>query len=198
MSQLGGDLSKARIAATAMLMLPGMPFVYYGEEIGMRGAKPDEQIRTPMQWSAAAGAGFTTGKPWEDPQPDWQTVNVAAQDADTGSLLTLYRTLVHLRLAHPALSSGNLALMQTNDSSTAAFARRAESETVLVALNFSDRPIARLDAALDPTLCARHACRLEPLLGDAQASVRETVPGIWTLSVQGIGPRQALIVRLLR
>jgi len=90
-----GDAGKARVAASAMLMLPGMPFVYYGEEIGMIGAKPDETIRTPMQWSAKPGGGFTSGTPWESPQSDWMTKNVAAQAPDPASLLNHYRRLIH-------------------------------------------------------------------------------------------------------
>ena len=63
MTVLGGDVAKARVAASAMLMLPGLPFVYYGEEIGIIGRKPDEMIRTPMQWSAESGGGFTRERP---------------------------------------------------------------------------------------------------------------------------------------
>jgi len=54
-----------------------VPFVYYGEEIGMTGEKPDEMIRTPMQWSGEAKAGFTTGRTWELVNRDYQEKNVA-------------------------------------------------------------------------------------------------------------------------
>ena len=54
MSQFGGDAAKARLAAFLMLTAPGTPYIYYGEEIGMLGQKPDELIRTPMQWSHGA------------------------------------------------------------------------------------------------------------------------------------------------
>ncbi|MEI2689565.1 MAG: alpha-amylase family glycosyl hydrolase [Anaerolineae bacterium] len=53
------------LAATTLLTLPGVPFIYYGEEIGMTGNKPDERIRTPMQWADEANGGFTSGTPWE-------------------------------------------------------------------------------------------------------------------------------------
>ena len=67
-----GDMAKARVAASAMLMLPGMPFVYYGEEIGLVGPKPDEQIRTPMQWSAAPN-GVKSPRATSRPPPNSHT-----------------------------------------------------------------------------------------------------------------------------
>jgi alpha-amylase len=136
-----GDAAKARVAASAMLMLPGMPFVYYGEEIGMVGPKPDELIRTPMQWSAAPNGGFTTATPWEPLQPDWKTKNVAAQDSSPQSLLNHYRKLIHLRNAHQALSGGSLTLLQTNDSTgtIAAWLRSAGDTAFLIVVNFGAR-----------------------------------------------------------
>src|SRR4029077_4923888 len=96
MTALGGDVARAKLAATLLLTLPGAPFIYYGEEIGMVGDKPDPRLRSPMQWNAGPGLGFTTGKAWERAQPDSLTTTVAAQDADSGSLLNLYRCLIHL------------------------------------------------------------------------------------------------------
>ena len=61
MSEVQGDPRRAKLGATLLLTLPNTPMIYYGEEIGMQGVKPDEDIRLPMQWSADANAGFTTG-----------------------------------------------------------------------------------------------------------------------------------------
>jgi len=156
-------VAKARVAASAMLMVPGMPFIYYGEEIGMLGPKPDETIRTPMQWSGVVNGGFTTGTPWEAMQPDWKTKNVAAQDADVGSLLNHYRRLIRLRNTHVALSRGRLVMASTTPSlsrltptlpngwrATTAFMRVDPHETLLVALNFGDVPATNFRATVPP------------------------------------------------
>jgi len=136
-----GDAAKARVAASAMLMLPGTPFIYYGEEIGMVGQKPDEMIRTPMQWSSTPNGGFTTGTPWEPLQPDWKTKNVAAQDSSRQSLLNHYRKLIQLRNAHPELNRGSLTLMPTDDASgtIAAWLRSSRDEAFLIVVNFGPR-----------------------------------------------------------
>ena len=155
MTVLRGDAARARVAASAMLMLPGTPFIYYGEEIGMIGDKPDEQIRTPMQWSAAPSGGFTSASPWAALQADWSTKNVAAQDRDRSSLLNHYRRLILFRNAHAALSHGRLAIASTNDSRSAAFIRRAGGETMLVVLNFGDQTIASLTASTSENLWGR-------------------------------------------
>jgi len=159
-----GDSARARIAASAMLMLPGTPFVYYGEEIGMVGAKPDETIRTPMQWSGAASGGFTTGKPWEGLQADWRNKNVATQESDVGSLLNHYRRLIHLRNAHVALSRGQLVVGSTNNSAVAAFVRQSGDEKVVVVVNFGDAVANRVEAMIAPI--AKGSRRWSLIYGD--------------------------------
>ena len=77
-------MRKARLASLLLLTMPGVPFVYYGEEIGMIGAKPDERLRTPMQWRRGHADGFTTGTPWEPLQDDSLTTTVEAEDARYG------------------------------------------------------------------------------------------------------------------
>ena len=163
------DVARARVAASAMLMLPGIPFVYYGEEIGMMGSKPDEQIRTPMQWSRTAGAGFTGGTPWEAPQPDWASRNVAAQDGDPASLLNHYRRLIHLRNQHSALNAGDLAMETASDAAVAAIVRQSTEETIVIALNFGDQLIDRVGVGLAPALRGG-PFRLEPLYSDPSSA----------------------------
>ena len=150
---LGGDVAKARVAATLLLTLPGLPFVYYGEEIGMTGDKPDERLRTPMQWSVAAGAGFTRATPWEALQPDWTATNVAVQDADTASLLELYRRLIHLRSERSALGGGDFVRLAAGHDAIIAYLRRDGARLVLVVANVGGSAAARVElSSSDPAL----------------------------------------------
>jgi glycosidase len=201
MTTLGSDPAKARVAATLLLTLPGLPFVYYGEELGMTGAKPDPQLRTPMQWSAGAGVGFTTGTPWESPNADAPSVNAAAQESDRGSLLNLYRRLIHLRKQNVALATGRLVQLTANDECIVTYLRREGHHAVFVIENLgaetaSSVTISSSGAALPPgTYAARN------LLGDGangavlrvgpDGQIRDYRPGT-------IGPRQSLVFDLIR
>ena len=105
-SFFSGKLNKEKTAAFIYLTGPGTPFIYYGEEIGMKGKKPDENLRTPMQWSAESQAGFTSGTPWRAVNSDWEETNVVTLAQDPDSLLNWYRSLTALRNQQPALRSG--------------------------------------------------------------------------------------------
>ncbi|NOZ26748.1 MAG: alpha-amylase [Chloroflexi bacterium] len=153
MTELRGDVNKAKVAASLLLTGPGVPFLYYGEEIGQVGGKPDENIRTPMQWSDAENAGFTTAvMAWRAPQPDYRDVNVAAQTGDPNSLLSHYRRLVRARNAHEALRVGDWREVTVEDRRIYAFLRHSDAETLLVLINLSGEPISdyRLDLESGP------------------------------------------------
>jgi alpha-amylase len=150
MTGLGGNVEKAKLAATLLLTLPGLPFLYYGEEIGMAADKPDPRLRTPMHWSRGPAAGFTRGMPWEPLQPDSMTANVEAQEGDPNSLLSLHRRLVHLRAAHPALATGRLVPLITGSGAVAAYLRREGERAVLVVANLGAAPATGVALASDP------------------------------------------------
>lgn len=141
MSVLNGNEKKAKLAAVMLLTSPGTPFIYYGEEIGMQGKKPDEDIRLPMQWSAEANAGFTTGTPWRAPDPRYTEVNVAQESDDPNSLLNLYRTLNQLRRDHSVLRSGDMIVLETGNTGVYAVLRNHDQETILVLINLKGTPI---------------------------------------------------------
>jgi len=142
MSVLNDDMDAAKNAAFLLLTSPGVPFMYYGEEIGMLGMKPDEDIRRPLQWSGEANAGFTTGTPWRPPNGDYQTKNIADQSADSNSLLSLYRRLIHIRNNHAALRVGGYYAIDTNNQAVFANLRVSREEAILVLTNLGSKLIS--------------------------------------------------------
>jgi glycosidase len=170
MTRFGGDMARAKQAATLLLTLPGLPFVYYGEEIGMTGDKPDPRLRTPMQWTGRTGVGFTTGRPWEEPQPESLTVNVAAQDGDPASLLTLYRQLIHLRRSDDALATGELLPLQSSAPHVAAYLRRRGDRAVLVAANVGSEPAQAVSIGSGAGALAEGEYDVSELLGNGSVA----------------------------
>ncbi|WP_283148075.1 alpha-amylase family glycosyl hydrolase [Silvimonas soli] len=155
--QLGGDIASNKIAAATLLTLPGIPFLYYGEEIGQTFSEPvqwdDQRLRGPMSWDDSANAGFSTAKPFRALAANHATANVAAEQGQPGSLLETYRALIALRKAHPALQTGNLKLLSDDDDPVLVFTREAAGEQILVALNYSRRPAS---FKLPPALANQH------------------------------------------
>jgi alpha-amylase len=144
MSVLNGDVAKAKLAASLLLTAPGVPFVYYGEEIGLTGRKPDERIRTPMPWTSASHGAFTAAasRPWEPLEPGYETRNVADQSSRDDSLLSLYRRLVHLRAARPALR-GDYRSLETGRDDVIAWVRGSGGEELVVVANLGDELVDR-------------------------------------------------------
>jgi alpha-glucosidase len=152
-----GDETRARAALMMLLTLRGTPFLYYGDEIAMPDVPLDpataldpvphrtgdatrnrDQCRTPMQWSPAAGAGFTPdgARPWL-PIGDAATRNVAAQREDPSSTLHLVRDLIALRRSSEDLRGGDYATLPAPEG---AWAYRRGDGTA-VALNLSEQPV---------------------------------------------------------
>lgn len=171
MSVFGGDVNKAKVAAFLMLTLPGTPYIYYGEEIGIQGKKPDEDIRLPMQWNAEEFAGFSTVEPWRAVSSDYTQINVATQMDDSASLLEHYRTLIQFRKTHPTLQTADITLLDAKNSGIFATLRMNANGTYLVIVNLKDEAITDYAINLNATGLAESTTSVETLFGEDQAQV---------------------------
>lgn len=142
-SQLLNNISKSKLAAAVLLTLPGVPFIYYGEEIAMISGSDDPSKRTPMQWTNGLNAGFTTGTPWKSIPPSYTNFNVETMNYDSSSLLTWYKNLIRIRRVNPALTKGKYYYLNSSNQSIYAFARNISSsnEIIIPIHNFSANEI---------------------------------------------------------
>lgn len=142
------DERRLRLAASLLLTLPGTPFVYYGEEVGMVDGPGDLDVgkRTPMAWERGPGLGFTTGVPWTDPGEPPPGATVAEQRASPGSLWWHYRRMIAFRRIHPALYRGRTRVLESGERAVLALERDAGDEVLYVLANLSAR-----DAHVSPT-----------------------------------------------
>ncbi len=160
----GGDpTGRARAAALLLLTMPGAPFLYYGEELGMRNGtlryrdlrdpytkrfwpfRPGrDPARTPMQWDGSPHAGFTTGTPWLPLGQDAHRLNVAYESGNPDSLWSLYRRLIVQRRSSPALLTGDCRLVDCEADGCLLYQRTAKTAAgavaaLLIAVNFTER-----------------------------------------------------------
>ena len=155
---LDGDRRRIELLHSLLLSLPGSPFLYYGDEIGMGDEhRLDDRdgIRTPMQWDASPTAGFTTADAADlylpvvsSPEYSPAVVNVGEQRDDPGSLLSWVRRMLVLRSGLPVVAIGRFRMVPATDPAILAFVRIAAGETVLVVANFSNSPV-RSDLDMD-------------------------------------------------
>lgn len=153
----GEEDAQAFLAMTLLLTLRGTPFMYYGEEIGMRDIhlrrseildppgkhywplyKGRDGCRSPMQWDDSSYAGFSTHKPWLPVHPNYQQRNVNSQRADQRSLFNFTKKLLALRKEIPVLCRGDFVSLETPPGMLA-YLRSSGEQTVLVAMNFKGR-----------------------------------------------------------
>ncbi|MBF4800743.1 alpha,alpha-phosphotrehalase [Aeromonas hydrophila] len=111
------------------------------EILAILGAKSRDNSRTPMQWSAAPNAGFTSGTPWLKPAANYSEINAEAALADQNSVFWHYRDLIALRKAHPIFTEGDYQDLLTGHPQIWAYARRANGQTLLVVSNFYGEPV---------------------------------------------------------
>ena len=112
--------------------------------------KSRDNARTPMQWSAEPGAGFSTGTPWIPVHPNHDWLNAAAQRADPGSIYHYYRRLIELRHTEPVVTGGDFELIDAVPDSVYAFRRRLGGQSVEVYANLSDAAVSLTGFDLAP------------------------------------------------
>jgi oligo-1,6-glucosidase len=185
-SRFGDDgpyrVASAKTLATVLHLHRGTPYVFQGDELGMRnapfttiseyrdiqainahaeavdhgdvdlpaliaamGRMSRDHGRTPMQWDASPGAGFTTGTPWIGINPDHVAINASAQVGDLDSVFEHYRRLIELRHRDPVVTDGDFELLLPEHPTVWAFLRHGRDAELLIAANLSaDAVPARL------------------------------------------------------
>jgi alpha-amylase len=147
LSELKGDINKARMAASLLLTMPGTPYLYYGEEIGMVGDKlqvyadlfgPDAYVREPFIWDEDKNDPMQTS--WEKARysTDSTVVPFVKQDNDPSSLLNFYRKLIRFRNTSKALTYGDIEQVELQTNQVVGFTRQHEDEKMLVLHNIAD------------------------------------------------------------
>ena len=189
---LGNDRGRIELANSLLFTLPGAPVIYYGDEIGMGDniwLADRDGVRTPMQWSAAANAGFSTAAPSaltdpviDDPTFGYRRVNVAAQRDDPDSLLNRMREMIRVRKTQAAFGRGEVHFLVPANRAILAYLLTYGDETVLVFNNLSPDPqVAQLD------LAAQAGAQPIDLFTGAQLAV--ITPAPYQITLEGYGYR---------
>ncbi len=146
------DRRRIELLHGLLLSLPGSPILYYGDEIGMGDMYqlPDRDgVRTPMQWDASSGVGFSSAQPDEFYLPVVSApgfspaeINVAHQRDDSDSLLNWVRAMLALRKSHPIFATGDFRPISAEHRALFAFMRDQGDDEILVVANMSDEPLS--------------------------------------------------------
>jgi alpha-amylase len=177
-SVLKGKITHLKVAANLLLTLPGLPYIYYGEEIGMLGLKPDENIREPFLWDIRANDTQRTY--WRRGKYSTsQTIRpLALQQADPDSLFSHYKRLIHYRNSHPILNNNLSRLLPSGirQKGIVAFIRQAQSggPCVLIVHNLTKKPV---EVVFSPDEAWCRCVVFETLPGSSFTGDRVTVPG---------------------
>jgi alpha-amylase len=164
LSELNDDEQKARVATSILMTLPGTPYVYYGEEIGMKGKKPDEFIREPFIWDKDHNDPAQTT--WEEPRfsTEKTVVPLATQKTDKKSVYNFYHDWIEYRNDSQPLTYGSIELAPVEMNEVVMFFRVKDNEKLFILHNISDVEVTvpidldelyRLDYTTNPAVEAR-------------------------------------------
>ncbi|GIW48084.1 MAG: trehalose synthase [Deltaproteobacteria bacterium] len=144
---LGNHRRKIEIMNILLFSLPGTPFIYYGDEIGMGDnyyLGDRNGVRTPMQWSADRNAGFSRANPQRlylpviiDPEYHYEAINVENQQRNQSSLLWWMKRVIAMRKRFKAFGRGSIEFLHPTNPKVLAFIRQYEDENILVVVNLS-------------------------------------------------------------
>lgn len=185
-----------------LLLLPGTPVTYYGEEIAMTDAEVPaaaakdpagrDPQRTPMQWSAEANAGFTTGTPWLPVKDNYQVVNVEKQLEEEQSHLQVYRALQKLRRDSDSLTAGDYKELVVNEKIFSFMRLRSGSPGYAVIINTSDET---LSVDLTAAKAAELASEGTVAVRSSQATSEATQPKTRVQFTEvPLGPKEGLVL----
>jgi len=158
----GEDDRRAKVAAAMLLTIKGTPFIYYGEEIGMRDItirkksdikdpigktfwplyKGRDSCRSPMQWTDEENAGFSKSDPWLPVNQNYSTRNVQNLAKDPNSILSFTKKIISIRKNEPALQRGDFIPLATDPKHLLAYSRKYQEDEIILLLNFSSRELA--------------------------------------------------------
>lgn len=139
------DEAKAKLIANVYLTLPGNPFIYYGEELGMYGEGEDENKREPFLWSESGNKGDTT---WEEDRQNDEVPSLEEQKKQSDSMYWHYKKLLKLRKEHSALQQGQYEVYDTSNTEILGFYRKNKQEKLLVLHNFSGETVT-MDCSME-------------------------------------------------
>ncbi|HXA00917.1 MAG TPA: alpha-amylase family glycosyl hydrolase [Cytophagaceae bacterium] len=185
--QLSGSLPKMKVAASIYLTLPGNPYLYYGEEVGMKGSGADQYKRTPMQWTSGTNGGFSTSTPWEALNTNYTTYNVQTMTGDNSSIYNYYKKLIQVRNKYQGIKNGTYQNIPTSDNSVYAFVRQTGAEKFIVMINTANRTISNLSMNLSSAGIADSTYRMADVLNNTieqMAVVNSTATGISLLAYE--------------
>ena len=146
--RLQGD--ELKIAFAFLLSMPGAPFIYYGDEIGMRYVEGLKSVeggynrtgsRSPMQWDDSTNAGFSTGTPWIKVNPNYTEINAREQLQRPDSVFHYYQKLIQLRKQHEIIVYGKYKLLDGTNPDVYAYTRALDNERLLIVCNFTSKEL---------------------------------------------------------